>query len=81
VAKMIRTNIMASIYPIELLDKCATSVTIKQGFIWKPHTEEKLFPWLRPHEQMWVETWSVFDKDQLSTRELTLKEAGQLLDL
>jgi hypothetical protein len=28
-----------------------------------------------------VETWSVFDKDKLSTRELTLKEAGKLLDL
>jgi hypothetical protein len=28
-----------------------------------------------------VETWSAFDKDKLSTLELTLKEAGQLLDL
>jgi hypothetical protein len=28
-----------------------------------------------------VETWSVFDKNQLSTRELTLKEAVKLLDL
>jgi hypothetical protein len=72
--KMIRTNIMAGLAPIARLATRATSVTIKQGFIWKPHTEGKLFPWPRPHRQIWVETWSVFDKDQLSTRELTLKK-------
>jgi hypothetical protein len=79
--KMIRTNIMAVIDPIARLAKHVTSATIKQSFIWKPHTEGKLFPWTRPHGQIWVETWSVFDKDQLSTCELTFKEAGQLLDL
>jgi hypothetical protein len=42
--KMLRTNIMAGLDPIALLAKRATSVTIKQGFIWKPHTEGKLSP-------------------------------------
>jgi hypothetical protein len=41
----------------------------------------KAFPWPLPHGQIWVETWSVFDKDKLSTRELTSKEEGKLLDL
>jgi hypothetical protein len=72
---------MAGLDPIPRLAKRATAVTIKRGFIWKPRTEGKLFPWPRPHGQIWVETWSVFDKDKLSTRELTLKEAGKLLDL
>jgi hypothetical protein len=73
---MIRTNLMAGIDTIARLAKRAASVTIKQGFMWKPHTEAKLPPWPRPHGQIWAETWSVFDKDKLSTRELTLKEAG-----
>jgi hypothetical protein len=41
--KMIRANIMAGLDPIARLAKRATSVTIKQSFIWKPHTEGKLF--------------------------------------
>jgi hypothetical protein len=41
---MTRANIVAVIDPIARLSKCATSVTIKQGFIWKPHPEGKLSP-------------------------------------
>jgi hypothetical protein len=42
--KIIRTNIMAGIDPLARLAKRATSVTITQGFILKPHTEGQLYP-------------------------------------
>jgi hypothetical protein len=41
---MIRANIMTGLDHIARLAKSATSVTIKQGFIWKPHTEGTLSP-------------------------------------
>jgi hypothetical protein len=79
--KMIRANIIAGLDPIARLAKRATFITIKQGFKWKPHTEGKISPGRVLMEKFGWKLGPFFDKDKLSTRELTMKEAGQLLDL
>ena len=39
------------------------------------------FPWTFLSPPMWVETYSILWNEKLTTRELTKRELGQLIDL
>ena len=51
--------------------KQLNQISNEEDFVWRPHLDAIPFPWNFPSPPIWVETYSVFRNENLTTRELT----------